>query len=85
MNYPIAVVSGRIKAEETYTAIEKASISFDQIALLGKVDKTVNGFISLIPVEKSKNKQFMMAYWLIYLGFLGRSLFALITEVDVFV
>ena len=42
MSYLVAVVSDRIKAEEGYTALEKASLPMDKIAIENKYLKTFN-------------------------------------------
>ncbi|MGP0128613.1 MAG: hypothetical protein ACTMUB_04905 [cyanobacterium endosymbiont of Rhopalodia musculus] len=70
MNYSIVVVSDWIKAEETNTVIDKASIPFGQLALLGKGNETVDEFISLIHNRKVKEQAIMIACWLVSFVFL---------------
>ncbi|ACK65685.1 conserved hypothetical protein [Rippkaea orientalis PCC 8801] len=84
MNYLIAVVSDRIKAEEAYTALEKAGIPLKQIMILGKGYKTADEFGFIDPSEKAKKRATMMAYWLVPFGFAGGYLFNLITGLDTF-
>ena len=82
MNYLIAVLSDRLKAEEAYTALEKAGIPQGQIAILGKGYKTADEFGLIDPVKQAKKRAILMAYWLVPFGFVGGYLFNLITGLD---
>jgi hypothetical protein len=82
MNYVIAVLSDRLKAEEAYTALEKAGIPLMQIAIVGKGYKTADEFGLIDPVQQAKKQAIFMAYWLIPFGFAGGYLFNLITGLD---
>ncbi len=84
MNYLIAVVSNRIKAEEAYTALEKAGVPLNQIAILGQGYKTADEFGFIDPSQKAKKRAIMMAYWLVPFGFVGGYVFNLITGLDTF-
>ncbi len=84
MNYLIAVVSDRIKAEDAYTALEKGGIPTNQISILGKGYKTADEFGFIDPNKKAKEQAIMMAYWLIPFGFFGGYMFDLITGVNAF-
>jgi hypothetical protein len=84
MDYLIAVVSDRIKAEEAYTALEKAGISTSQISILGKGYKTADEFGFIDPGQQAKKRAILMAVWLVPFGFAGGYLFDLITGVNSF-
>lgn len=84
MNYLIAVVSDRIKAEEAYLALEKGGIPVDKIVILGKGYKTADEFGFIDPNQKAKERAIMMAYWLVPFGFFAGYTFDLITGVDAF-
>ncbi len=84
MNYLIAVVSDRIKAEEAYTALEKANIPLPQISILGKGYKTADEFGFIDPSKEGRKNSLRMAYWLIPFGFFGGYTFDAITGLDTF-
>lgn len=84
MNYLIAVLSDRLKAEEAYTALEKAGISPNQMTIIGKGYKTADEFGFIDPLPQAKKRAISMAYWLIPFGFAGGYVFNLITGLDTF-
>jgi hypothetical protein len=84
MNYLIAVLSDRIKAEAAYTALEKAGIPTDQLTILGQGYKTADEFGLIDPAQQAKKRAILMAYWLIPFGFAAGYLFNLITGLDTF-
>jgi hypothetical protein len=82
MNYLVAVLSDRIKAEEAYTALEKANLPKEQITILGKGYKTADEFGFINPMQQAKKRAILMAYWLVPFGFAAGYLFNLITGLD---
>jgi hypothetical protein len=84
MNYLIAVLSNRIKAEEAYTALEKAGIPPQQVTILGKGYKTADEFGLIDPAQQARKQAIQMAYWLIPFGFAAGYVFNLITGLDTF-
>jgi hypothetical protein len=84
MNYLIAILPDRIKAEEAYTALEKAGIPQPQISILGKGYKTADEFGLIDPGQKAKQQAIFMAYWLVPFGFAAGYSFDLITGLDTF-
>ncbi len=82
MDYIIAVLPDRIKAEEAYTALEKANIPQSQISILGKGYKTADEFGLIDPNQQAKQRAIKMAYWLVPFGFFGGYTFNLITGLD---
>ena len=71
MDYVIAVLPDRIKAEAAYTALEKAKIPQSQISILGKGYKTADEFGLIDPNQQAKQRAIKMAYWLVPFGFIG--------------
>lgn len=84
MDYLIAVISDRMKAEEAYSALEKEGIPTTQMSILGKGYKTADEFGFIDPAQQAKKRAIMMAYWLIPFGFVGGYVFDLITGVNSF-
>ncbi|MGD1920933.1 MAG: hypothetical protein ACFCAD_19865 [Pleurocapsa sp.] len=79
MTYLIAVLSDRIQAEEAYTALEKAGIPLNKVAIAGRGYKTADELGLLDPMKQAKKRARFMAYWLIPFGFFGGYVFNLIT------
>ncbi len=84
MNYLIAVLPDRIKAEEAYTALEKQGIPTQQVSILGKGYKTADEFGFVDPNTEARKNAIRMAYWLIPFGFFGGYTFDAITTIDTF-
>ena len=53
MSYLVAVLSDRIKAEEVYTALEKASITMDKVDILGPGFKSADEYGLIDPNEQA--------------------------------
>ena len=79
MNYLIAVLPDRFKAEEAYTVLEKAGIPLSKIAIAGKGYKTADELGLYDPKQQARKKARFMAYWLIPFGFIGGYVFNQIT------
>jgi hypothetical protein len=56
MNYLVAVLSDRIKAEEAYSALEAETLSMEAVAILGKGYKSADEYASSTPPPKAGNK-----------------------------
>ncbi len=84
MNYLIAVLQDRIKAEEAYSALEKAGIPTNQLAILGRGYKTADEFGFIDPVQQALKRARLMAYWLVPFGFAAGYTFNLITGLHTF-
>ena len=84
MNYLIAILPDRIKAEEAYTALEGAGISQQQLTILGKGYKSADEFGFINPNQQAKKRAIQMAYWLVPFGFAAGYTFNLITGLDTF-
>jgi hypothetical protein len=84
MNYLIAVLPDRLKAEEAYTALEKAGIPLEQVSILGRGYKSADEFGLIDPNQQAKKRAIQMAYWLVPFGFGAGYTFDLITGLDTF-
>ncbi len=84
MEYLIAILPDRIKAEEAYFSLLNANIPKDQISIVGKGYKTADEFGLINPNEQAKKRAIQMAYWLIPFGFGAGYTFDLITGLDTF-
>ncbi|MBW4418323.1 MAG: hypothetical protein KME13_03740 [Myxacorys californica WJT36-NPBG1] len=84
MNYLVAVLSDRIKAEEAYSTLEREGLPTDKIAILGKGYKSVDEFGLIDPNEQVLKQVKLMASWLIPFGFIGGASFNAITGLDTF-
>lgn len=82
MNYLIAVLPDRIKAEEAYTALEKSGIPLSKMAIAGRGYKSADELGLYDPKQQARKKARFMAYWLVPFGFIGGYIFNLITGLD---
>lgn len=81
MNYLVAVLSDRIKAEAAYLELEKESI---KSSILGKGYKTADEFGLIDPNEQAKKQARFMAFWLVPFGFFAGVTFSVITGLQTF-
>ncbi len=81
MNYLIAVLTDRIKAEAAYVGLEKEGI---KSTILGKGYKTADEFGLIDPNEQAKKQAQFMSYWLVPFGFFAGVTFSIITGLDTF-
>jgi hypothetical protein len=84
MNYLVAVLSDRIKAEEAYTALEKADLPQENIDILGKGFKTADEFGLIDPANQAWKQIQLMLLWLVPFGFVAGFTFNAITGLDTF-
>ncbi len=82
MNYLIAVLPDRLKAEAAYTDLETLGIDRSQLAIIGRGYQTADEFGLIDPLQQAKKRAIFMAYWLVPFGFAGGYLFNLITGLD---
>ncbi|MDJ0618573.1 MAG: hypothetical protein QNJ63_17815 [Calothrix sp. MO_192.B10] len=81
MNYLVAVLPDRIKAEAAYLALEKQEI---KSTILGKGYKTADEFGLIDPKEPARKQVKLMALWLVPFGFFAGFTFSLITDLHTF-
>ncbi|MFQ4138221.1 hypothetical protein PGN35_018070 [Nodosilinea sp. PGN35] len=84
MNYLVAVLDNRIKAEEAYNALEEASLPKDNIDILGKGFKTADEYGLIDPANQAWQQIRLMMVWLVPFGFIAGFSFNLITGLDTF-
>lgn len=84
MNYLVAIMSDRIKAEEAYTALESAKITMDKVAILGAGYKSADEFGLVDPKEEAWKQIKRLAFWTIPFGFASGFSFNAITGLDTF-
>ena len=84
MNYLVAVVSDRIKAEEMYTALEKANLTMDKVAILGRGFQSADEYGLLDPKDEAWKQIKRLALWTIPFGFAGGFAFNAITGLNTF-
>lgn len=84
MNYLIAVLADRIKAEEAYSAMEKEGLPMDKVSILGRGYKDADEFGLIDPNAQALKQAKLMAFWLIPFGFVAGTTFSVITGLNTF-
>ena len=84
MNYLVAVLDNRIKAEEAYSALEQASLPKDDIDILGQGFKTADEYGLIDPANQAWQQVRLMLLWLVPFGFGAGFVFDLITGLETF-
>lgn len=84
MNYLVAVLSDRIKAEEAYSALEEAKFAMDRVSILGKGYKSADEFGLIDPANQAWKQVRLMMFWLVPFGFIAGFSFNAITGLDTF-
>jgi hypothetical protein len=79
MNYLVAIMPDRIQAENAYTALEKAGLPRDQIAIVGRGYQSAEELGLINPTATARRRALRMAIWLVPFGFAGGFLFNLQT------
>ncbi len=84
MNYLVAVLPDRIRAEAAYVALEKEGLPVGQVAILGKGYKSADEYGLIDPNEQARKQAKLMATWLVPFGFAAGVTFSLITDLQTF-
>ncbi len=84
MNYLVAVLEDRIKAEAAYSALEKEGLPMDNINILGRGYKTADEFGLIDPNAQAIKQTKLMAFWLVPFGFVAGTAFSLLTGLNTF-
>jgi len=84
MNYLVAVVSDRIKAEELYTALESANITMDKVSILGRGFQSADDYGLIDPKDEAWKQIKRLMIWTIPFGFMGGFAFNTITGLNTF-
>lgn len=83
MNYLIAVLPDRIKAEEAYSALEKEGLPTKQVDILGKGYKSADEYGLIDPNQQARKGVSQLIYWLIPFGFVAGYAFNLLTGIEI--
>jgi hypothetical protein len=84
MNYVIATLPDRTKAESAYSALEKEGLPMDAVAILGSGYKTLEQLSAIDPIQQGRKQAKAMALWLVPFGFVAGFAFNLSTNFDLF-
>lgn len=84
MNYLVAVLSDRIKAEEAYSALEAAKFSMKEVAILGQGYQSADEYGLIDPANQAWKQMRLMMVWLVPFGFIAGFAFNAITGLDTF-
>lgn len=84
MNYLVAVLRDRIKAEEAYSALEAANFSMERVAILGQGYKSADEYGLIDPANQAWKQIRQMIVWLVPFGFVAGFGFNAITGLDTF-
>ncbi|MBE9116157.1 hypothetical protein IQ249_09645 [Lusitaniella coriacea LEGE 07157] len=84
MNYLIAVLPDRMKAEEAYTALEKEGLPAEQVTIVGRGYKSADEFGFIDPNKQARKQAKFMSFWLVPFGFVAGYGFNVQTGIDVF-
>jgi hypothetical protein len=83
MNYLVAVLPDRLKAEEAYTALEKEGLPTQQIDILGTGYKSADEFGLIDPNQQAKKGMTRLSSWLIPFGFVAGYAFNVLTGIEI--
>ena len=84
MNYLVAVFGDRIRAEEAYSALEKANITMNSVSILGKGFKSADEYGLIDPREEAQKQIKRLALWTVPFGFVSGFAFNAITGLNTF-
>jgi hypothetical protein len=84
MNYLVAVLDNRIKAEEAYNALAAADLPKDNLDILGRGFKSADEYGLIDPADQAWKQVRLMMLWLVPFGFGAGFVFNIITGLDTF-
>ncbi len=84
MNYLVAVMEDRLKAEEAYAALGAANLPADSVAILGRGFQSADDYGLIDPNPPAWRQVRLMMLWLVPFGFAAGFLFNIITGLDTF-
>jgi hypothetical protein len=84
MNYLVAVLDNRLKAEEAYTALTEAKVPKESLDILGRGFKSADEYGLIDPVDQAWKQIRLMLLWLVPFGFGAGVVFDVITGLDTF-
>lgn len=83
MNYLIAVLPNRIKAEEAYSALEKEGLPTNQVDILGNGYKSADEYGLINPDRQARKGATRLIYWLVPFGFAAGYAFNFLTGIEI--
>ncbi|MBW4623136.1 MAG: hypothetical protein KME17_27735 [Cyanosarcina radialis HA8281-LM2] len=83
MNYLVAVLADRDRAEAAYTALLEGGITSDRVEIIGKGYKSADEYGSIEPSKPAKQRLIKLIYWLIPFGFIAGYLFNVLTRIEI--
>ncbi|WAL58028.1 hypothetical protein [Thermocoleostomius sinensis] len=83
MNYLVAVLADRIRAEAAYSALEEKGLPNQQISIVGAGYQSADEFGLIDPNSQAGKRSGQLAYWLIPFGFAAGYLFNLLTGIEI--
>ena len=84
MNYLVAVLRDRIKAEAAYSALETAQFPMKEVAILGQGYKSADEYGLIDPANPAWKQIRLMMIWLVPFGFGAGFAFDAITGLNTF-
>ncbi len=84
MNYVIAVVPDRDRAEQATSLLEQEGLPKEKITVFAKGDKVGDEYSFIDPKQKKTKLARLMSFWLVPFGFIGGYAFNLSTQYMLF-
>ncbi|MEH1967747.1 MULTISPECIES: hypothetical protein [unclassified Nostoc] len=84
MNYLVAVLPDRTKAEAAYSALEKAGLQISQVNILGNGYLSADEFGLIDPNQQAHKQTTRLLWWLIPFGFIAGYAFNYLTGIEIF-
>ncbi|MBH8564614.1 hypothetical protein I8748_20910 [Nostoc sp. CENA67] len=84
MNYLIAVLPDKSKAEAAYSALTKDGLSPNQVDILGSGYKSADDYKLIEPKQQAQKQAKRLLYWLVPFGFIAGYAFNYLTGIEIF-
>lgn len=84
MNYLVAVLPNRAKAEAAYSALEQEGLAGSQFDILGNGYKDADEYGLIDPNQQAEKSFKRLATWLVPFGFVAGYVFNLLTGIEIF-
>jgi hypothetical protein len=84
MNYLVAVLPDRVRAEEAYSALEKAGLPVGQVAILGRGYQSADEYGLIDPAQSAKRGFYRLLPWVVPFGFVAGYAFNVLTGIELF-
>ncbi|MBE9102508.1 hypothetical protein [Vacuolonema iberomarrocanum] len=84
MNYVVAVLADRMRAEAAYSKLEAEGLPTETVSIVGQGYKDIEAFSFLDPKKGARRQAWLMSFWLVPFGFVGGYAFNLSTQFELF-